>query len=172
MIFVTVGTHEQPFDRLFDELAALKRLHPELEFFCQYGASEPRSALPGAPFLPAPEIARLISDAQLVITHGGPGSIIPVIAQEKPVVLVPRTRAYDEHVDDHQVAFCTRIADTYGITMVTDMSDLGEAIQAAQSPRSPGDGGADVAVTRLAGLIEAQLRTPTRWGRRVSRGGR
>jgi UDP-N-acetylglucosamine transferase subunit ALG13 len=169
VIFVTVGTHEQPFDRLFYELAAIKRQRPELEFFCQHGVSRGHPELPGAPFVAFDKMERLIADADAVITHGGPGSILPVLAARKPIVLVPRIRAFGEHVDDHQVAFCTRIAEAHEIELVTDIAELGTALRSARPPRHATTDGSEESISRLSRLIEGYPRIPTRWARRASR---
>ena len=159
MIFVTVGTHEQPFDRLLaevDRLAATGGL-PE-PTFCQTGYSSVTPAGEHARFLPFDEIQRRISQASVVVTHGGPGSIMPALSAGKPVVLVPRRRRFGEHVDDHQVAFCDRLHRTRGLPLVLEIDTLGAAIHDAigQNPgRLAGMSAAGVAIHRLNVLIEA-----------------
>jgi UDP-N-acetylglucosamine transferase subunit ALG13 len=57
---------------------------------------------------------------------------MPVLAAGTPIVLVPRQHSFGEHVDDHQVAFCTRVADRRaGVHLVTDIATLGDRIRAA-----------------------------------------
>ena len=53
--------------------------------------------------LPLDEISKLIEKADLVITHGGVGSIISAIEKNKKVIAVPRLKKYKEHVNDHQL---------------------------------------------------------------------
>jgi UDP-N-acetylglucosamine transferase subunit ALG13 len=134
VIFVTVGTHEQPFDRLLravDELAEAGAL--PCGVFCQTGYSSYEPAVPFARMLPFEEMQRRIEEATAVVTHGGPGSILPVLSASKPLVLVPRQQRFGEHVDDHQVAFCRRLSRDRGIPLVEDIGGLGEAISRALS---------------------------------------
>ena len=129
MIFVTVGTHEQPFDRLLrevDRLAANGRLRQPV--FCQTGYSAYRPAVRSVSMLPYAEMQGYLSSADVVVSHGGPGSILPVLASGKPLVLVPRQRRFHEHVDDHQVAFCRRLSRERDLPLVLDIDDLAEAI--------------------------------------------
>ena len=46
---------------------------------------------------------KLIKEADLVITHGGVGSIISALKENKKVIAVPRLSKYKEHVNDHQL---------------------------------------------------------------------
>jgi beta-1,4-N-acetylglucosaminyltransferase len=102
MILVTVGTHPQGFDRLVkaaDELAA--------EFnepvMIQYGSStyQPRNAQ-GFSFETSQRMAELTREARVVVTHAAAGAIILGLQSAKPLVVVPRLKQFNEHIDDHQ----------------------------------------------------------------------
>jgi UDP-N-acetylglucosamine transferase subunit ALG13 len=156
VIFATVGTHEQPFDRLLleiDRLAAQGALPDEI--FCQIGYSTRSLRVPSSPMLSYAETQRRTAEASLVITHGGPGSILPVLAARRPLVLVPRQQRFGEHVDDHQVAFCRRLGQERGVPVVEDITRLEASIEAAlaggerQGLRDHGDGDRDGAVDEL-----------------------
>lgn len=134
MIVVTVGTHEQQFDRLvgeIDRLAGIGALPDEV--FCQIGYETREPSVPHARMVPFGDLSRMIDEASLVITHGGPGSILPVLSAERPLVLVPRRHEFGEHVDNHQVQFCRRIGERRGVPVVEEIIDLGPAIAAAMS---------------------------------------
>ncbi len=161
MIFVTVGTHEQPFDRLLreiDRLAATGAL-PE-EVFCQTGYSTYTPQVPSARMLSHDEMQARIALASLVVAHGGPGSILPVLARRKPLVLVPRQRRFGEHVDDHQVTFCRRVGRERGVPVVEDVAQLGPAIALVRGTDRgppPTRSTTNAAVERLRRLIAQQL---------------
>ena len=53
--------------------------------------------------VPQDEFAKLVDKADVIITHGGVGSIITAITKGKKVIAVPRLGKYNEHVNDHQV---------------------------------------------------------------------
>ena len=45
----------------------------------------------------------LLKEADLVITHGGVGTILSAIRLNKKVIAVPRLKKYMEHENDHQI---------------------------------------------------------------------
>ncbi len=156
MIFVTVGTHEQPFDRLLEEidrLVATEAIEPDV--FCQTGYSTYVPRVPSAPMVTYAEMESYFAGADVVVAHGGPGSIMPVLARNRPLVLVPRQHAHGEHVDDHQVAFCRRIGAERGVPVVEEIGDLADALFWARATEevAPAATGGDVAI----GVIERHV---------------
>jgi len=111
VIFVTLGTHQQPFDRALDLVSALPR--PDA-LLVQHGATQARPSLPGIEWLDyldwEPLTARM-RDAEVVITHAGVGSAVTAIRAGKKPVLLPRLARYGEHVDDHQLELAERLAE-------------------------------------------------------------
>jgi len=160
VIFVTVGTHEQPFDRLIREV---DRLAGDAtvghDFFCQIGYGTYEPAVPHTAMVPYREMQERIAGAALVITHGGPGSVMPVLAARRPLVLVPRQHGFGEHVDDHQVGFCRRIGAERALPVVEDIATLGAAIVSAlergASTQTGGGAAPEQAVADLGRRIAA-----------------
>jgi UDP-N-acetylglucosamine transferase subunit ALG13 len=111
VIFVTLGTHEQPFERALDLVAGLADRD---KLLIQHGATEARPTLPHIEWLDyldwEPLTARM-RDAEVVITHAGVGSAVTAIRAGKKPVLVPRLARFGEHVDDHQLQLAVRLAD-------------------------------------------------------------
>lgn len=139
MIFVTVGTHEQQFDRLVkavDGLVADGTISEPV--FQQIGYS---SYVPThceySQFVPAQKMQGLMSRASVVITHGGPSSFVEAMAAGKAPVVVPRRAEYGEHVNDHQADFARIVAERIGgIVPVYDVSELPQAIENARKMAS------------------------------------
>lgn len=135
MVFVTVGTHEQPFDRLVkavDILVAEGALREDV--FIQTGYS---TYIPDhcrwRRFVPASEMHSRMEEADVVITHGGPSSFIEAMAVDKVPVVVPRCERFGEHVNNHQVAFVRLVAERQGgIVPVYDVANLSDAIEEAR----------------------------------------
>jgi beta-1,4-N-acetylglucosaminyltransferase len=102
MIFVTVGTHSQPFDRLVKAMDILAIDNPE-EIIIQYGASTyvPEHATK-IQWGSGVAIEDLIDKSRVIVGHTGSGTIINAVLKEKPLVLVPRLKQFGEHIDDHQ----------------------------------------------------------------------
>jgi UDP-N-acetylglucosamine transferase subunit ALG13 len=103
MIFVTVGTPQQPFDRLVkaaDDFAALT----DEEVIIQAGAATytPQSAH-SFRWASSQEMECLTSQARVVITQASAGAIILAAKYGKPLIVAPRLSKYAEHYNDHQV---------------------------------------------------------------------
>ncbi|GAA0109805.1 MULTISPECIES: glycosyltransferase [Clostridium] len=130
MIFVTVGTHEQNFDRLVKEVDNLVKENViKEEVFIQTGYSNyvPKYCKYEA-VISYDEMERLTKTARIVITHGGPGSIfLPIQYMKKPIV-VPRNPKFDEHVDNHQILFAKRMFNNDRVDLVLDIGDLKDKI--------------------------------------------
>jgi len=105
MIFVTVGTHPQQFNRLLKEIDKLisgKKIVEKV--FCQTGYSDykPKN-YEFKKFLPLDEFNEKIKKASLVITHAGEGNVGLCKNLGKKMVVVPRRKEFDEHTNDHQL---------------------------------------------------------------------
>ena len=77
MIFITVGTHEQQFNRLVKEVDKLKESGVIKEdVFIQLGYSDyiPKNC-EWKKMISYDEMDNYIRNSRIVITHGGPGSI-------------------------------------------------------------------------------------------------
>jgi len=131
MIFVTVGTHEQQFNRLIQEVDRLKGENIIKEdVFIQTGFStyEPKNCK-WSKLIPYKEMQRLNKEARIVITHGGPASFITPLQLGKIPIVVPRQSQFDEHVNDHQVDFSKAVLErNRNIIAVFDIEDLEEKI--------------------------------------------
>lgn len=129
MIFVTVGTHEQPFDRLLravDEYAA----GTDEEIIVQSGYTDyEMKNCSFSKLLPYSEMLRLVSQARIVVTHGGPSSFIMPLQVGKIPVVVPRQEKYGEHVNDHQLLFALEVEKRQkNILVVEDTARLAEIL--------------------------------------------
>lgn len=131
MIFVTVGTHEQPFDRLVrkvDELVKSGAIREEVFIQTGYSTYEPRHCT-WSKMLPYSEMTEKVAQARIVITHGGPSSFIMPLQLGKTPIVVPRQARFDEHVNDHQLEFAGEVARRYGnILVVEDVETLEQVI--------------------------------------------
>jgi UDP-N-acetylglucosamine transferase subunit ALG13 len=154
VIFVTVGTHHQPFSRLIEALAAL----PAEELVVQHGrAPAPPGVAYAAPHMPFSDVVESMERADAVVTHAGVGSIFCARRAGHVPVVVPRQRRYREHVDDHQVELTRALAERGAVVPVWRVEDLADAVGSAP-PRATvaaaGDGALQSAVRRalLSGL--------------------
>jgi UDP-N-acetylglucosamine transferase subunit ALG13 len=131
MIFVTVGTHEQSFDRLvrkIDDLIKARNITGDVFIQTGYSKYIPRFC-PSKKFISYQKFIYYIRKADPVITHGGPGSIMPVLDSGKIPIVVPRQKKYNEHVDDHQIHFVKKLNSLERIISVYDIETLCQAIK-------------------------------------------
>lgn len=125
MIFVTVGTHEQQFNRLVEYMDKWAAEHDENVIIqTGYSTYEPKYA-EWSKLYPYQEMIKKVQEARIVITHGGPSSFIMPLQIGKVPIVVPRKYEYGEHVNDHQVKFCKEVERRMGmITVVENLDEL------------------------------------------------
>ena len=74
------------------------------------------------------EMQEYSEKARIVITHGGPGSIMLPFQLGKVPVVVPRNPEFEEHVDRHQILFTQKLVSFNKVLGVYDIDDLGDII--------------------------------------------
>ncbi|MBS3052179.1 MAG: beta-1,4-galactosyltransferase [Candidatus Aenigmarchaeota archaeon] len=133
MIFVTVGTHEQQFDRLIkkvDEISA-KNKH---EFIVQLGYSnyKPKNIKKTYKFIPYDETLNIIKNSDIIITHCGIGTVLSCIRYKKPIIVVPRQRRFNEHTNDHQMQLAKVLENDKKAICIYDINYLERAIKSVK----------------------------------------
>jgi len=131
MIFITVGTQPQQFNRLFNEVKNLvdQGLINE-EVVAQVGSSDLDSQkIKIFKYLSLNETIDNINRARIIISHGGTGSIITSLKMGKKVIGVPRLSKFGEHVNDHQIDLIDELSKQELILPVYDIHDLYKTIQ-------------------------------------------
>jgi UDP-N-acetylglucosamine--N-acetylmuramyl-(pentapeptide) pyrophosphoryl-undecaprenol N-acetylglucosamine transferase len=109
-VVVTLGTMEDyEFRRLVDRVQAI--VPDGVDVLWQVGCTDV-SNLPiaGHRQLPARELQQAIELADVVIAHAGCGSSVSALEAGKMPVLVPRSKAHGENVDDHQHLIAKELA--------------------------------------------------------------
>lgn len=105
MIFVVLGTQKFQCNRLLkkiDELIENKTITEDV--FAQKGHSDyVPEHYTAVDFLQKEEFESKIEECSLLITHSGVGTILSGVYHHKPVIVFPRLKKYNEHVDDHQL---------------------------------------------------------------------
>ena len=134
MILVLLGTQNNSFHRLLEEVQKnIDNGNIKEEVVAQKGYTKFESKdMTLYNKIPTDEIKKLIDKADLVITHGGVGSIITSITKGKKVIAVPRLKKYNEHVNDHQLDIIDSFNEMGYIIGIHDVSELGDAIKKAK----------------------------------------
>jgi len=111
MIFVTVGTHEQQFDRLLkciDKMVEENKIKEKVIMQTGYSNYEPKHC-EHHKLIGYEDMQKYIQEADIVVTHGGPASFIDPLSVGKIPVVVPRKKDFDEHVNNHQLDFAKEV---------------------------------------------------------------
>ena len=136
LIFATVGA-TLPFPRLVDAVTALKSSGglPE-HLVVQYGDAAPPAIsdpdIEAVESLDVDAVHALLSRADLVLCHGGTGSLITALRSGCRVIAMPRRFDLGEHYDDHQEEITSAFAARGLLTCVRDERELGAAIEHAR----------------------------------------
>lgn len=132
MIFVTVGTHEQPFDRLVQYMDNMRRegdFDEEVVIQTGYSTYEPNCCI-WQNFYTYQQMVNFVERARVVITHGGPSSFVMPLQVGKIPIVVPRQKRFHEHVNDHQVDFCDRVSRRINIILLAmNVEEVGKMIR-------------------------------------------
>lgn len=131
MIFVTLGTQDKSFSRL------LKAIDKEIEkgtikdkVVVQAGLTKYKSKnMEIFDLIPADKFDQYIEKSDLVITHGGAGSILTALKKNKKVIAAARLSKYKEHTNDHQKQIVKEFSDEGYILELNDFNKLGKLIE-------------------------------------------
>lgn len=111
MILVMLGTQNNSFRRLLEKIQEMidKKVINE-KVIVQAGRTKFESKdMEILGIVPEKKLKKIMEEADLIITHGGVGSIVTALKMHKKVIAVPRLSGFNEHVNDHQI----EIVDTF-----------------------------------------------------------
>ena len=131
MILVMLGTQNNSFKRLLEEIEKnIENGTITDNVIVQSGYTKYESEkMKILDFISREKIEELQEKSDLIITHGGVGSIIQSIKKGKKVIAVPRLHKYGEHVNDHQKEIVELFNKKQYIIGIKDVSELSNAIK-------------------------------------------
>ena len=136
MILVTLGTQDKKFTRLLDSIQNLidKKVIKE-KVIVQAGCTSDFKSKDMQIFdlIPMDEFDKLISECDILITHGGVGSIITGLKNEKKVIAAARLKKYGEHTNDHQLQIIENFAKEGYLLSLNDFEDLEKILKNIKS---------------------------------------
>lgn len=137
-IFVTVGTQKFQFNRLMSMIEELSEiLGPNYEFFVQSGYSTYKfKKVKYVDFLSQSEFENLLHKCDILITHGGVGSIHKGLKEKKKVIVVPRLVEFQEHIDSHQLDITNKYAEIGIVLKANNVDELKKAIYSKETNAS------------------------------------
>jgi UDP-N-acetylglucosamine transferase subunit ALG13 len=160
LILLTLGTHEQPFDRAIDMVAGLGGAQAVL---VQHGHTAPRPGLAGfewVKFVERERMRELVAEASTVICHAGVGCIVTAVTLGKTPVVIPRLARFGEHVDDHQLQITTEMETAGMVVACVDAAALPGAVEAARTRKAVLPGRGDLRQAVREATAEALRRPP------------
>ena len=137
MILVTLGTQDKDFSRL------LKLLDKEIEkgnikdkVIVQSGHTKYKSDnMEIFDFVGNRKLEQLVKDSKLIITHGGVGSILSALKNNKKVIAAPRLAKYKEHHNDHQKQIVKEFANRGYILELKDFNKFEKVYEKSKNFR-------------------------------------
>ncbi len=135
MIFVTLGTQDKEFSRLLEAIdREIEKGNIKEKVIVQAGCTKYESKnMEIFDLIPTNEFDKYIKKADLIITHGGVGSILTAIKNNKKVIAAARLSKYKEHTNDHQKQIVKEFADMGYILELRDFNKLGKLIEKSKS---------------------------------------
>lgn len=119
MIFVTYGTQPHDFHFMND---VVNQIDNKYQVSVQLGESKNTITRPNTEvnrYLP--NFDQVVAQSDIIITHGGVGSIMSGLLLGKKVIAISRLADYNEHVDNHQLEVTTKLgAEGYIYNMQRD----------------------------------------------------
>ncbi len=134
MILVTLGTQDKPFTRLLDAIQKeIDNGNIKDKVVVQAGCTKyDTKDMEIFDLIPIEEFDKLMGECDLLITHGGVGSIITGLKKDKKVIAVARLAKYGEHINDHQKQIIEKFDEAGNIIGVSDLDNLSKYLKMAK----------------------------------------
>jgi len=129
-----------PFDRLVrsvDEMLGRKMIDGAIVAQIGDGRYEPQH-MAFDRYLAKPEYDQRIIEATMLVGHAGAGTIALALKHRKPLLVVPRLKRYNEHVNDHQIVTARKYEELGYVLVAYEMQDIPAKLKALTtfSPRN------------------------------------
>lgn len=133
-VVVTLGTERYPFERA---VSSAQSVLGGRRVFWQTGST---SAVVGGRELqrmvPSQRLREACRTADVIITHGGIGSVLMALELGKVPVVLPRSHRLGEHIDDHQLELCGTLSSRgLAVTVLPHEELTVEHLREAQASR-------------------------------------
>ena len=135
MILVTLGTQDKGFERLLvaiDHEIDNKKIKDKV--IVQAGCTKYESKnMEIFDLIPNDKFEDLITKCDLLITHGGVGSILSGLLHGKVVIAAPRLAKYNEHVNDHQLQIIENLGKKKYILVLKNFTRFDKVLEKAKN---------------------------------------
>lgn len=134
MVFVTLGTQDKSFKRLLEDINECidkKIIKDKVVVQAGYTKYDSKN-MEIFDLLDKDDFDKYISECDLLITHGGVGSILTGLKNNKKVIACPRLFKYNEHMNNHQEQIVDKFSNLGYILAYNEGDNLSEIIQNAK----------------------------------------
>lgn len=134
MILVTLGTQDKQFIRLLEAVEKQIELgNIKDEVVVQAGFTRFDSKnMEIFDYISIDKFNELLDKADIIITHGGVGTIITGIKEGKKVIAAARLAKYGEHTNDHQLQILDNFGDEGYILPIYNLENLDKVLEKAK----------------------------------------
>lgn len=134
MILVTLGTQDKDFSRLLQAVEKqIKKGNIKDKVVAQIGTTKYSSDLMETfDLIPSDKFDSLMNECDILITHGGVGSILTGLKNNKKVIAAARLSKYKEHVNDHQLQIINKFVKAGYILELKDFDKLDKVLKKVQ----------------------------------------
>ena len=135
MILITLGTQDKQFIRLLETVQSeIDKENINDKVVVQAGYTKfDSNDMEIFDLIDREKFSDLISKCDVLITHGGVGSIITGLQNNKKVIVAPRLAKYDEHMNDHQLQITENFYKAGYILPLYENDDLGKILKNIKS---------------------------------------
>lgn len=135
MIYVTLGTQDKPFHRLLKSIEKqIEKGTIHEEVIVQAGYTKySTEKMKMFDLVDREEFSRLMDECNILITHGGVGSILTGLKRGKKVIACPRLYKYGEHMNDHQIQIVSVFAKEGYLLEYQEDDDLEVVLKKAET---------------------------------------
>lgn len=135
MILVTLGTQDKSFKRLLDAIQEqIDKGNIKDKVIVQAGCTIYESKdMEIFDLIDRDKFNDLIKECDLLITHGGVGSILTGLKNNKKVIAAARLKEFGEHTNDHQLQIIEKFTDSGYILELKDFNKLDEVLNEAKN---------------------------------------
>ena len=133
MILVTLGTQDKSFKRLLDAIQKQIDLgNIKDRVVVQAGCTKYDSNdMEIFDLIDRDQFSELIKKCDLLITHGGVGSILTGLKNNKKIIVAPRLKEYKEHTNNHQLQIIEKFEQSGYILPLYDFDSLDKVLKEA-----------------------------------------
>ena len=134
LILVTLGTQDKQFTRLLDSVEkAIEEGYIKDKVIVQAGFTKYESKnMEIFDSMDRDKFSSFMNEADLIITHGGVGTIMTALQERKKILAAARLAQYHEHVNDHQIQLLSSFDEQGYLIYMRDLSDITPYIKKVQ----------------------------------------